>query len=624
MLLPKRLSQNAPQDSSSPRRLNLPRQYENDEQSTARRIVSERRIRNSRAAAAPYVAAAGKVLGSLGAPQRKMMQALAGTEQTPSQWLAKKGVLNPNAPGRLGMLNRAVGAVDDAVFDPVNLLGVGIARKLSGARVAEQAGSTQRMLLTAATEAQKAELTAIAAKFKNRPPLVRQRVLLDSSPAIPKDVATRSGLLPEGAAQRGLQQPERLPAGLASPGRPSRLPSGSGLEQSSHAPNPGLAKPFPRDVYDIHLEEGTGRPLYKEGDEVKRWDAEQRGAWYDDARYSQSGISRNYVAAREARMQQPGGAVPQPATMQESAQYTREANNITPSSLRTERSRVEDAKATHWAINSATEQQFKRAAEADGTGNVAQRLAQFRQNIQYPLFEALLADNLSGLQFAKTKRIFLNSHLPDAHYARTAEHEIGHASQLIGRTREASLLPDEFDRLAQARLNTPRANAADIPTKEYPTGYHREPEEIASRLREVRGALQKQHGQPVPLREYLQEMRNSHPETHRSIKPNAGWQAINRLPLSLALPAVGGTAVLGVQRKDKGGLLPTKLTMLGPDGKPQMELGGGNRIFSRANTRELVDRSLKAKTPAELKELGGRIRQMLDKQDRNKPEYVKD
>lgn len=68
-----------------------------------------------------------------------------------------------------------------------------------------------------------------------------------------------------------------------------------------------------------------------------------------------------------------------------------------------------------------------------------------------------------------------------------------------------------------------------------------------------------------------------------------------------------------------------QLVMLGPDGKPQMDLGqGGNRIFSRDNTRELVNTSLKAKTPAELKALGGRIKAMLNKQDRNKPEYVKD
>ena len=39
---------------------------------------------------------------------------------------------------------------------------------------------------------------------------------------------------------------------------------------------------------------------------------------------------------------------------------------------------------------------------------------------------------------------------------------------------------------------------------------------------------------------------------------------------------------------------------------------------------ELVSRSLKAKTPAELRKLGGRIRQILDKQDGNKPEYVKE
>ena len=62
--------------------------------------------------------------------------------------------------------------------------------------------------------------------------------------------------------------------------------------------------------------------------------------------------------------------------------------------------------------------------------------------------------------------------------------------------------------------------------------------------------------------------------------------------------------------RKRGGLLPGKLTMLGPDGKAQMELGGGNRIFW-TDTRELVSRGLKAKTPAELRELGGRIRKML-------------
>ena len=78
------------------------------------------------------------------------------------------------------------------------------------------------------------------------------------------------------------------------------------------------------------------------------------------------------------------------------------------------------------------------------------------------------------------------------------------------------------------------------------------------------------------------------------------------------------------QKFKNGGLVPGKLTMLGPDGRPQMVLGGGNRIFSRENTRELVQRSLSAKTPAELRKLGGRIMAMLNRQDRNKPQYVKE
>ena len=63
---------------------------------------------------------------------------------------------------------------------------------------------------------------------------------------------------------------------------------------------------------------------------------------------------------------------------------------------------------------------------------------------------------------------------------------------------------------------------------------------------------------------------------------------------------------------------------LDPDSRFQIELGGDNRISLRQDTRELVIDSLQAKTPAELKELGGRIKAMLDKQDGNKPEYIKD
>jgi len=45
-------------------------------------------------------------------------------------------------------------------------------------------------------------------------------------------------------------------------------------------------------------------------------------------------------------------------------------------------------------------------------------------------------------------------------------------------------------------------------------------------------------------------------------------------------------------------------------------------IFSGVNTREKVRRSQRAKTPAELKDLGGRIKAMPDQQNRNMPEYV--
>ena len=621
MLLPNRPQSIAPQDSSNPRRLNLPAQYENDQQSTGRGILGRRSQRENEAYFQPKVEAAGKVLGSLGAPQRKMMQGLTGTEQTPGEYLVKKGYLRPDAGGVKGLLGSFGKVAADVVADPMNLVGAGIAGKMAGA--GKLARASEKFPLLVHAESERLGLEAMAEHLKKRAATPYREKYFPSDGAganVPAGAATSGASAetrPAGPATRAGAQ---VPAG---PNTPARVPSGSG-PQSLREPSPGSAKPSLRDVYDIHLEEGAGRPLYKEGDEMKRWDADQRGAHYDDARYNQANIARNYVAAREARMQQPGGSMPAPATMQASAQYTREANKLTPSSLRTVRSRAEDAKATHWASNPATERQFTAAAEADGQGNVAERLARFRQNVQYPLFEAPLAGNLNGLQFTKARRIFMDTALPDAQYARTAEHEVGHLSQLIGKTRDASLLPDEFDRLAKARLDTPRANAADQPTKDYPTGYHREPEEIASRLREVRGALQKEHGQPVPLREYLQEMRNSHPETHRSVKPHAAWQALNRLPLGILLPAAGGAAALGAQRKAKGGLLPAKLTMLGPDGKAQMELGGGNRIFSRANTAELVSRSQRAKTPAELKELGGRIKAMLDQQDRNKPEYVHD
>jgi len=566
MLLPKRQSLATRQDSSSPQRLPalLPF-HESDEQTTARQIKQRGQDSRNESYWQPKREVAGKVLGSLGAPQRKMMQVLTGNEQTPSEWAQKKGILDYNAKPIAGVnmaaINRGVGAVNDAVFDPSNLVGAGIAKKLAGAGKLEQVGNMQHMLLTGATEAEKAKFAAMAAKWKNRAAIAPKRQLLESSPTLSKDVATSVELLPERAAKPPRVAQLAMEATAAGPNRPAHVPSGP-RHQSLHGPILDLAKQSPRDVYDIYLEEGAGRPLYKEKDELLRWDADKQGVQYDDTRYNQESIRRNYVGARSTRIQRPGGPLPQPATMQELAQYTREADELSPGSLRTERSRAEDIKAGRWANHPATEQQFNKLAAADGQGDVAQRLTQFRQNVQYPVFEAPIAQDLNGLQFPQTKRIFLNKYQSHAQFARTAEHEVGHAAKLVGTTREQSLLPSEFDRLNQARRNTPLANKMDEPTRQHPTGYFREPEEITSRLREVRGALQKDHGQAVGLRDFLQEMRKNHPETLHSTKPGELWQAINRMPLS-ALPAAAGVGALGIgtsqtkpRSNAKGGLLP--------------------------------------------------------------------
>ena len=93
--------------------------------------------------------------------------------------------------------------------------------------------------------------------------------------SIPKDVATNAKALP----QRPLELPQGLVpemvAALTSPNRPARVPSGSD-RQNLRELGPGSAKPYLRDACDIHLEEGAGRSLCKEGDEMVLWDANRR------------------------------------------------------------------------------------------------------------------------------------------------------------------------------------------------------------------------------------------------------------------------------------------------------------------------------------------------------------
>lgn len=68
-----------------------------------------------------------------------------------------------------------------------------------------------------------------------------------------------------------------------------------------------------------------------------------------------------------------------------------------------------------------------------------------------------------------------------------------------------------------------------------------------------------------------------------------------------------------------------KMQVIGPDGESQMELSGGERIFSRKNTKTLVrmaKRAYKSKAEKDYKALGKKAFKYLDTQDSNKPEYV--
>lgn len=68
-----------------------------------------------------------------------------------------------------------------------------------------------------------------------------------------------------------------------------------------------------------------------------------------------------------------------------------------------------------------------------------------------------------------------------------------------------------------------------------------------------------------------------------------------------------------------------KMLVLDSEGNPQMELEGGERIFSRANTKTLIKFAKKAystQNDNDFKALGKRVFKFLDIQDNNEPEYV--
>lgn len=70
--------------------------------------------------------------------------------------------------------------------------------------------------------------------------------------------------------------------------------------------------------------------------------------------------------------------------------------------------------------------------------------------------------------------------------------------------------------------------------------------------------------------------------------------------------------------------IPT-MKVLAPDGSAQMELEGGERIFSRKNTKTLIKMAKKAYTSEQEKDykaLGKKVFKYLHVQDTNTPEYV--
>lgn len=68
-----------------------------------------------------------------------------------------------------------------------------------------------------------------------------------------------------------------------------------------------------------------------------------------------------------------------------------------------------------------------------------------------------------------------------------------------------------------------------------------------------------------------------------------------------------------------------KMYIIGSDGKPQMDLVGGERIISRKETKEIIRKAKKAnksKTDSDYKKLGKYIFNVFKKQDSRPNEYV--
>lgn len=70
-----------------------------------------------------------------------------------------------------------------------------------------------------------------------------------------------------------------------------------------------------------------------------------------------------------------------------------------------------------------------------------------------------------------------------------------------------------------------------------------------------------------------------------------------------------------------------KMYVISMEGKPIMELEGGERIFSRKNTRTLIKfakKAHKSNKDSDYKALGKRLFKFLDTQESNEPQYVEE
>lgn len=82
---------------------------------------------------------------------------------------------------------------------------------------------------------------------------------------------------------------------------------------------------------------------------------------------------------------------------------------------------------------------------------------------------------------------------------------------------------------------------------------------------------------------------------------------------------------LDIEDKDEISDEELKMYIIGSDGKPQMDLVGGERIISRRETKEIIRKAKKAnksKTDSDYKKLGKYIFNVFKKQDSRPNEYV--